>query len=89
MSQFKQGQATISIGINLNRHFLKGSYSSGKNTRFAVQETIQTPDLGQGTRAIGINLNRHFLKGSYSSGKNTRFAVQGKSQAPVSQKSIK
>lgn len=89
MSQFKQRQRTKTIGINLTRHFLKGSYSSGKNTRFAVQETSQTPDLGQATRAIGINLNRHFLKGSYSSGKNNRFAVQGTSQAPVAQKSIK
>ena len=76
MSQFKQGQATISIGINLNRHFLKGSYSSGNNTRSAAQETSQAPERSQETKAIGINVNRHFLKGSYSSGKNTRFAVQ-------------
>ena len=89
MSQFKHRQRTKAIGINLNRHFLKGSYSSGKNTRISVQETSQTPEHGQATRAIGINLNRHFLKGSYSSGKNTRIAVQGTSQAPVYQKSIK
>ena len=41
MSQFKQRQGTTAIGINFNRHFLKVSYSSGKNTRFAVQETSQ------------------------------------------------
>ena len=89
MSQFKQRQGTTAIGINFNRYFLKGSYSSGKNTRSAAQETSQALERSQGTTAIGINVNRHFLKGSYSSGKNTRFAVQGKSQAPVSQKSIK
>ncbi|MDJ0576828.1 MAG: hypothetical protein QNJ65_16895 [Xenococcaceae cyanobacterium MO_234.B1] len=89
MSQFKQRQGTTAIGINLNRHFLKGSYSSGQNTRFAVQETSQAPERSQGTTAIGINLNRHFLKGSYSSSQNTCFAVQGTSQAPVYQQSIK
>ena len=43
MSQFKKRQGTTAIGINVNRHFLKGSYSSGKNTRFAVQGTSQAP----------------------------------------------
>ncbi len=43
MSQFKQRQAPTAIGINLTRHFLKGSYSSGQNTRCAVQGTSQAP----------------------------------------------
>ena len=89
MSQFKQRQGTTAIGINFNRHFLKGSYSSGKNTRSAAQETSQAPESSQKATAIGINFNRHFLKGSYSSGKNTRFAVQETSQAPAYQQSIK
>ena len=76
MSQFKQPQRTTAIGINFNRHFLKGSYSSGKNTRSAAQETSQAPERSQETKAIGINVNRHFLKGSYSSGKNTHSAAQ-------------
>ena len=89
MSQFKQRQGTTAIGINVKRHFLKGSYSSGKNTRSAAQEMSQAPEHSQETTAIGINVKRHFLKGNYSSGKNTRFAVQGTSQAPVYEKSIK
>lgn len=72
MSQFKKCQGTTAIGINVKRHFLKGSYSSGKNTRLAVQETSQAPECSQRTTAIGINVRRHFLKGNYSSGKNTR-----------------
>ena len=79
MSQFKQLQARTALGINFTRHFLKGIYSSGKNTGFAVQGTSQAPERGQATTAIGINFTRHFLKGSYSSGKNTDFAVQGTS----------
>ncbi len=43
MSQFKQRQARTALGINLTRHFLKGSYSSGKNTHFAVQGPSQAP----------------------------------------------
>ena len=89
MSQFKQRKAPTAIGINLTRHFLKGSYSSGQNTRFVVQRTSQAPERGQAPTAIGINLTRHFLKGSYSSGQNTRCAVQGTSQAPVAQQSMK
>ena len=80
---------TTAIGINVNRHFLKGSYSSGKNTCFEVQETSQAPEHSQRTTAIGINVNRHFLKGSYSSGKNTCLTVQEISQATAYKKSIK
>ncbi len=76
MSQFKKRQGTTAIGINFNRHFLKGSYSSGKNTRSAAQETSQASERSQETTAMGINVNRHFLKGNYGSGKNTRSADQ-------------
>ena len=88
MSQFKKRQGTTAIGINVNRHFLKGSYSSGKNTRSTVEET-STSSSAQSRTAIGINVNRHFLKGSYSSGKNTCLTVEEISQATAYKKSIK
>ena len=47
MSQFKQRKAPTAIGMNLTRHFLKGSYSSGKNTHFAVQGTSLAPERGK------------------------------------------